>query len=179
MKRILLALVLISNFSFVSEALAQEVTGCTQVEVKWGIPDPDKKEVGGWVEKGKGNWDNLKKKDAVQRFKTGEKYVRYCVEFQEAIPLGAKEIRSVSGDSGVEMVSNYIGLIYRFGAAIIGFICVLVIVISGIQITAGGASPDAVTQGKTRILQALLSLILLFASAMILQTVNPGFFTLF
>jgi hypothetical protein len=104
----------------------------------------------------------------------GPEEVRYCVELQEPIA----GTRAVVGKDGVGLLSNFIQQIYIYGASIIGIICVLIIVVSGIQISLGGANSEFVNQGKERILQALLSLILLFASALILRTINPGFFTI-
>jgi len=97
----------------------------------------------------------------------------YCIELQESIA----GVNKIEGKNGIELFSNYIKQIYLYGASIIGIICVLVIVVSGIQISMGGANSEFVNQGKERIMQALLSLILLFASALILRTINPGFFT--
>ncbi len=98
----------------------------------------------------------------------------YCIQLREQI-LGFKSVR---GKDGYDLIQNYVRLIYKYLAAVIGILCVLIMVISGGQIMIGGASPDAVTQAKTRILQALLSLALLFLTALILQTMNPGFFSL-
>ena len=67
-------------------------------------------------------------------------------------------------------------MIYMWMASIVGIIAVLMIVVSGIQIIFGGASPELVSDAKNRVTQALLSLVLLFATAMILRTVNPNFF---
>ncbi len=97
----------------------------------------------------------------------------YKIEFREKI-MG--DTKMLVGKSGVDLMKNYIHLIYIYGASILGIICVLVIVISGIQITMGGAQADLVASAKTRIFQALLSLALLFLSAVILKTINPGFF---
>ena len=96
----------------------------------------------------------------------------YCIDLIEPIA----GVNKVTGKNGVELFTNYIAIIYTYGASIIGIICVLVIVVSGIQISMGGANSEFVNQGKERIMQALLSLILLFASALILSTINPGFF---
>ncbi len=79
--------------------------------------------------------------------------------------------------SGVEMLYAYIGAIYRWGASIIGVIAVLVIVISGIQISAAGGEQGAVTSAKTRITQSLIGIVVLFLSGIILYTINPTFFT--
>jgi len=96
----------------------------------------------------------------------------YCIEFQEHIG----DTKAIKAENGVDLISAYIGLIYKYGASIIGIICVLILVVSGIQISAGGLNTEGVNQAKERIIQSLLSLILLFSSALILKTVNPNFF---
>ena len=103
---------------------------------------------------------------------------KYCITLQELLPMeGGKNVQSISGASGVDLLGNYFGMWYKIGALILGLICVLVIVVSGVQIMFGGASEEAVTSAKARIWGALLSLILLFSSALILRTINPLFFT--
>lgn len=102
---------------------------------------------------------------------------KYCVGFKEAIPIGKSRVVSVYGKSGVDLIANYVGMIYKFGGGLIGLVAVLVIVVSGIQIIAGGANPEGVSSAKTRIMQALLSLVLLFSSAMLLKAINPNFFS--
>jgi hypothetical protein len=103
---------------------------------------------------------------------------KYCITLQETLPIeGGERIRSISGNSGVDLLGNYFGMWYKIGALILGLVCVLVIVVSGVQITFGGVSEEAVTTAKARIWGALLSLILLFSSALILRTINPLFFT--
>lgn len=102
---------------------------------------------------------------------------RYCISLQEELPLGGKNIRSISGDSGIDLLGNYFGLWYKMGALILGLIGVLVIVVSGVQIIFGGVSEEMISGAKTRIWAAILSLILLFSSALILKTINPLFFS--
>ncbi len=97
----------------------------------------------------------------------------YCIELKEPI-IGVFTVR---GTNGVELISNYISLAYKYVASVIGVICVLVVVISGVQIIIGGTNQEYVSQARGRIIQALLSLALLFLSAAILKTINPGFFT--
>ncbi|PID70413.1 hypothetical protein CSB37_01850 [bacterium DOLZORAL124_38_8] len=106
-------------------------------------------------------------------------YKKYCVDFQEAIPIGQKSgelAKSVGGDTGIDLVKSYVAMVYRVGVTLLSLICVLVIVVSGIQISSAGVDSGAVEQAKGRIAQALLSLALLFGSAMILKAINPGFF---
>lgn len=103
---------------------------------------------------------------------------KYCITLQELLPMeGGKNVQSISGASGVDLLGNYFGMWYKIGALILGLLCVLIIVVSGVQIIFGGASEEAVTSAKARIWGALLSLILLFSSALILRTINPLFFT--
>ena len=102
---------------------------------------------------------------------------KYCVGLQEYIPIGNKKVKSISGNSGTDLAMNYVSMIYKFGASILGIFAVLVIVISGVQIIAGGADENNISSAKDRILQALLSLAMLFSSALILRTINPDFFT--
>jgi hypothetical protein len=97
----------------------------------------------------------------------------YCIELQEPI-AGQSTVR---GKNGVDLISEYISLAYKYIASIIGILCVLVVVISGVQIIIGGTNQEYVSQARGRILQALLSLALLFLSSAILKTINPGFFT--
>lgn len=82
----------------------------------------------------------------------------------------------ITGATGVELWKNFTSEIYKAGAGIIGVVCVLIIVFSGIQISLGGLSSEGVNQAKERIMQALLSLILLFGAALLLRVINPGFF---
>ncbi len=102
---------------------------------------------------------------------------KYCITLQERLPIEGLDVKSISGDSGVDLLGNYFGLWYKIGALVLGLISVLVIVISGVQIIFGGASEEGVSSAKTRIWAALLSLILLFSSSLILKTINPLFFT--
>jgi len=99
---------------------------------------------------------------------------KYKIKFSESFYDDKKT--EISGDSGTELIANFIKIFYTYGASIIGIICVAIIVASGVQMIAGGASQENYTNGQNRILQALLSLVLLFLSALILKSINPGFF---
>lgn len=124
--------------------------------------------------------ENIDGSAVLMRFKFGPgEYKKYCVDFQEALPIGSQgELgKSVGGENGLDLLSNYVRMIYKFGSLFIGLIGVLVIVISGVQITAGGLDPSGFESAKSRIIAAIFSLVLLYSSAMILRVVNPGFFT--
>jgi hypothetical protein len=83
----------------------------------------------------------------------------------------------VSGKDGLSLLSNYASQVYNWIAGIVGSICILVIIISGIQISIGGLSQEEVSSAKDRVIRALAGLVVLFLSAFILYTINPFFFT--
>lgn len=85
-------------------------------------------------------------------------------------------VQIIKGTSGASLIKTYIAIIYRWGAGIVGIIAVLVIVISGIQIAMDQGSGDQVSAAKTRIMESIAGLVVLFLSALILYTINPTFF---
>jgi hypothetical protein len=91
--------------------------------------------------------------------------------------LHCQPVQVFISKNGTDLLFLYIGTIYRWAASIVGIIAVLVIVISGIQISAAAGEQQAVTNAKTRIIQSLGGLALLFLSGIILYTINPTFFT--
>jgi hypothetical protein len=82
----------------------------------------------------------------------------------------------VSGSNGLDLLNNYAKMVYRWIASIVGSVCVLIIIFSGIQISLGGVSPDEVQGAKDRVVRSLIGLAVLFLSALILYTINPLFF---
>jgi len=90
--------------------------------------------------------------------------------------LNCEPIQVIRGTSGVEIIYTYIGAIYRWGASVVGIIAVLLLVVSGIQISAAAGDQQAVTDAKNRIFQSLAGLAILFLSGIILYTINPTFF---
>lgn len=92
--------------------------------------------------------------------------------------ITCKEVTVILSAGGTTMISGYIAMIYQWAAPIVGMICVLVIVISGLQLSFSGGDSGAVDSARKRILQSLAGLAVLFLSAVILHTVNPNFFTI-
>ncbi|MDP2624923.1 MAG: pilin [Candidatus Peregrinibacteria bacterium] len=86
-------------------------------------------------------------------------------------------VQVIRGSSGTDILKTYIALIYRWAAGLVGIVAVLVIVVSGIQISIDQGSGENVTSAKNRIMQSLAGLVILFLSALILYTINPTFFT--
>ena len=93
------------------------------------------------------------------------------------VTLHCSPVQVLLSTSGTDMLFTYIGAIYTWAASITGIIAVLIVVISGIQISAAAGDQQAVTNAKNRIFQALGGLALLFLSGIILYTINPTFFT--
>jgi hypothetical protein len=78
--------------------------------------------------------------------------------------------------AGLGLLYNYIGLIYNYVSGIIIGFSVLMIILGGIQISIGGAEESSVSQGKGRIVKAIVGIIVWFTASLILYTINPTFF---
>lgn len=78
---------------------------------------------------------------------------------------------------GIGFLQIYVGLIYKWAAGVVGIIAVLIIVVSGIQISASNGEPEAATKAKERIVQAISGLAVLFFASALLYIINPTFFT--
>lgn len=104
----------------------------------------------------------------------------YYKTYSAGCPTGATctLVQIIRGTTGTGILKTYIAVIYRWAAGIVGIIAVLVIVISGIQISMDQGSGESVGKAKTRIMQSLSGLVVLFLSALILYTINPTFFTI-
>ncbi|MDD5179511.1 MAG: pilin, partial [Candidatus Gracilibacteria bacterium] len=83
----------------------------------------------------------------------------------------------IRGSDGIDILTTYTTLIYRWLAGFIGIAAVLLIVIGGIMISSAGANQEGMESGKKLITSALAGLTLLFVSSLILYTVNPDFFS--
>ncbi len=92
------------------------------------------------------------------------------------IRFGCKEVLVILSKGGTTMIFGYIGMIYRWAARLVGLIAVLVIVLSGIQLSAAGGDQEAVNSAKKRIIQSISGIAVLFLSSLILNTINPNFY---
>jgi hypothetical protein len=104
-------------------------------------------------------------------------YTEKSEENKKNSSIYCQQVQLILSDSGTDLIYAYVGGLYRWAASVIGMIAVLVIVISGIQISAAAGDQQAVTNAKNRIFQSLGGLALLFLSGVILYTINPTFFT--
>lgn len=99
--------------------------------------------------------------------------------YNATCPSGATctYVQVLLAQSGTGLLKTYIAIIYRWAAGIVGIIAILVIVVSGIQISMDQGGGENVTSAKNRIMQSLAGLVILFLSGLILYTINPTFFT--
>lgn len=91
--------------------------------------------------------------------------------------IRCNRVQVILSESGTGLLSEFIGALYRWSAGIVGIIAVLVMVVSGIQISMAGGDSAKVDSAKTRILQSIAGLVILFLAGLILYTINPNFFT--
>ncbi len=87
------------------------------------------------------------------------------------------EVQVILSSGGTALIYTYIGMVYEFGATMAGIVAVLIIVLSGIQISASGGDSEAIENAKKRILKSFAGIAVLFLSGLILYTINPTFFT--
>lgn len=93
------------------------------------------------------------------------------------VRYSCKEVKVTLTKGGTVAIYGYIGDIYKWGASIVGVVTVTVIIISGIQISAAGGDPEAIGSAKKRIIQSIVGIVVLLLSGLILNTINPTFFT--
>ena len=96
------------------------------------------------------------------------------IELLEPLPGGATTISTEGG--AVSILEAYISDIFLFGSGFISLVAVIWIIIGGYEIMFRGSFAGSVEEGKQKITQALLGMVLLLLSALILNFVNPGFF---
>lgn len=75
-------------------------------------------------------------------------------------------------------IETYVRDIYLAALGVAGVVALVQIVWGAALITVGGAAPDQLKEGKKKIIGALIGLVLLFASWLILYTINPDLVSL-
>lgn len=106
-----------------------------------------------------------------------QKYSENVSKPELNVSFNCQEVQVLLSKGGTYLIEGYIGTIYRWAAGVVGIIAVLVIIISGVQIALGGGDTEAVSSAKGRIVKSLVGLAVLFLSGLILNTINPNFFT--
>ena len=71
---------------------------------------------------------------------------------------------------------NYVGLIYRYLSGVIVAAVILFVVVGAVQMITSGGDQQAFDSGKSRIIHALVGMVIWFLASLILYTINPTFF---
>lgn len=85
-------------------------------------------------------------------------------------------VRNIEYSGAGSYVMNYIAVVYRWVAGIIAAVAILMIIVAGIMMIFASGNQSVIDEAKTRILGAAYGLVFLIVSALLLWTVNPGFF---
>jgi len=70
-------------------------------------------------------------------------------------------------------LNSLIAWFYYASIGLSGFIALIMIIYGGVQYLISAGNPTAISEAKDRIKSALLGLLIIFASFMIIQTINP------
>ena len=91
------------------------------------------------------------------------------------LDITCQRVQIIQATGGLDLLNQYVRMIYLWSAGVIGIISVLIMVVSGIEIMITGSAGD-ISAAKGRIVKSLIGLVLLFLSGLILYTINPTFF---
>ncbi len=120
--------------------------------------------------------DETQHYNALTSYKQGCSEELYELAEKDTSFYSCRAIVALISKGGTTLLFYYIGMIYRWGASIVGIIAVLVIVLNGIRISVSGGDPEAINKSKRMILQSLAGIAVLLLSGLILYTINPDFF---
>ena len=99
--------------------------------------------------------------------------------FPDGDPIDLKAPAGGGTCGAICIIEQVVGKVYIFGTGLVAVVAVLWIIVGGYEIMFSGALGSAeASAGKEKITQALLGLVLVFMAALIMHTINPGFFTL-
>lgn len=90
---------------------------------------------------------------------------------------------NVTGAATVEVIdipwiSNYIAGVYRYAVSIAGLIAGVMFVMGGFQYLTAGGDSSRVSQGRERITNAVIGLLMVFGAYVMLLTINPDLVSL-
>ncbi|MBI4458253.1 hypothetical protein HY633_04790 [Candidatus Uhrbacteria bacterium] len=80
---------------------------------------------------------------------------------------------SIGSTTSVVDLGTYVVTVYRYSVSVAGIIAAVIMMIGGFQYLTAGGDAGRVTQGKERIVDALVGLFLTLAAYLILNTINP------
>jgi len=100
-----------------------------------------------------------------------------AVKYQEApeIKVLAPNLPDVPGAPAdpTEGIPELVAFAYSFALWIVGLVVFVQITVGGAQWLIGAAKPDEIAKAKSKIMNALIGLVLLLSSYVILNTINP------
>ncbi len=91
-------------------------------------------------------------------------------------PVGGVANIPVAGNAGLGVFGFYFNLLYPWVVGMAAAIAVLMAVVGGIQISMAGSDAGQVSAGRNRLLISLGGLLIILASAIILNSLNPTFY---
>jgi len=104
--------------------------------------------------------------------------INLMVEFPNADePITISDGKEGGKKGALHIMEQYVSRVFVFGSGLVSLVAILWIIVGGYEIMFAGAGSAEVTAGKEKITKALLGIVLIFLSALILHTINPGFFT--
>ena len=120
---------------------------------------------------------NYNNEEKIYKLKTNCADIESLIADDYILTYTCTPVQVLFSRGGTTLLEGYVRTIYRYGASIAGIIAVVVIVVSGVQISASMGETDSINNAKKRITKSILGIIVLFLSAVILYTINPNFFT--
>lgn len=94
-----------------------------------------------------------------------------CADDETKVSVAIDGENCVSNDN---LISQYLKWIVQFLTGGVGLVITLMIVVSGVQYTLAGSSPDKVQQAKSRLKNAIIGLVLFILLSAILNYLVPG-----
>lgn len=95
------------------------------------------------------------------------------------LPAQAAETKiAIGGKTTFLSLAEYIAYIYRYSMIVAGALCVLLLIIAGIEWTMSGGDGSRIDEAKNRISNAITGLILMATSYVVLYTIDPNLTTL-
>jgi len=102
-----------------------------------------------------------------------------CTDITLLAPFPGQSSTISTRDKGaIEILGVYISQIFTFGMALIVIFAVIMIMFAGYEYMFAGGDSSKTDNAKSRIVQALLGIILVFLSALLLNIINPTFYKL-
>lgn len=90
-----------------------------------------------------------------------------AIDYQITIPIPGLT------DTATTDIGSYIAVIFKFGLSIVGLVAFGMLVYNGVKYVLGAGIESLAGEAKTGITQVIIGVILLFASIVILDTINP------